>query len=100
MHFMRLLIKVQESSPKAFKIAKTPELPGALPPGPPPGRCPWTPPGALKRAPGPHAVMARALVRARLELPNSFFGMTGALSKMTGNFRILAKALTEMVFII
>ena len=32
------------------------ELPGASPPGPPPGRCPWTPPGALRRAPGPHAV--------------------------------------------
>ena len=25
MHFMRLLIKVQESSPEAFKIAETPE---------------------------------------------------------------------------
>ena len=39
-----------------LKALKTQELPGALPPGPPPGRCPWTPPGALKRAPGPHAV--------------------------------------------
>ena len=25
-------------------------------PGPPPGLCPWTPPVALERAPGPHAV--------------------------------------------
>ena len=39
-----------------LKPLKTQELPGALPPGPPPGRCPWTPPGALERAPGPHAV--------------------------------------------
>ena len=38
-----------------LKTLKTQELPGALPPGPPPGRCPWAPPGALERAPGPHA---------------------------------------------
>ena len=41
---------------EAFRGLKTQELPGALPPGPPPGRCPWTPPGVLERAPGPHAV--------------------------------------------
>ena len=95
MHFKRLLIKVQESSPKAIKIAKTPELPGTLPPGPPPGRCcPWTPQGALERAPGPHAVMAHTLLLARLEsFQHCFLGMMGALSKMTGNFKILAKAL-------
>ena len=37
------LIKAQESFPELFKIGKTP-----------PGHCPWTPPGALRRAPGPH----------------------------------------------
>ena len=39
-----------------LKNPETQELPGALPPGPPLGRCPWAPPGALERAPGPHAV--------------------------------------------
>ena len=73
MHFKRLLIKVQESSPKAFKIAKTPELPGPLSLGPPPGRSPWTPLETLKRVPGTHAVMALALVHARLESLQLFF---------------------------
>ena len=50
MNINRLLIDVQESSPKAFKIANTPELPGALSPGPSPGHCPWTPPEALRCA--------------------------------------------------
>ena len=39
-----------------FETLKTQELLGALPPGPPPGHFPWTPPGALERAPGPHTV--------------------------------------------
>ena len=46
---------------------KNPENPGAsgaLPPGPPPGRCPWTPPGALERAPGPHAVKTLCSLRS------------------------------------
>ena len=43
----------EERSFGVLKTLKTQELPGALPPGPPPGRCPWTPP---ERAPGPHAV--------------------------------------------
>ena len=47
-----------------FKTLKTQELPGALPPGPPPGRCPWTPPGALQRAPGPHAVKTLRSLRS------------------------------------
>ena len=34
MHINRMLKKVQEGSLKAFTIGKTPELPGALPPGP------------------------------------------------------------------
>ena len=46
-----------------LKTLKTQELPGALPPGPPPGRCPWTPPGALEQAPGPHAVRTLHLLR-------------------------------------
>ena len=55
MHINRLLIDVQESSPMAFKIAKTPELPGALDPTRGPKAGPWTPP-----------VMARTLPHARL----------------------------------
>ena len=47
-----------------LKTLKTHELPGALPPGPPPGRCPCTPPGALKRAPGPHAVKTLRSLRS------------------------------------
>ena len=39
-----------------LKTLKTQELPGPLPPGPLPGHFPWTPPGALERAPGLHAV--------------------------------------------
>ena len=39
-----------------FKTLKTQELPGALPSGPLPVHCPWTPPGALEWAPGPHSV--------------------------------------------
>ena len=46
----------QESLSGPFTNAKTQELPGALPPGPPTGLCPWTPPGALEGVPGPHAV--------------------------------------------
>ena len=42
----------QESLSRLFTNAKTQELPGALPPGPPPG--------ALERAPGPHAVRRSA----------------------------------------
>ena len=29
--------------PRHLKVVNTRELPGALPPGPPPGLCPWTP---------------------------------------------------------
>ena len=47
-----------------LKTLKNQELPGALPPGPPPGRCPWTPPGALERAPGPHAVKTLLSLRS------------------------------------
>ena len=35
MHINMMLVKAQESSPKVFKIGKTPELQGALPPGSP-----------------------------------------------------------------
>ena len=39
-----------------LKNSENPGASGALPPGPLPGLCPWTPPGALELAPGPHAV--------------------------------------------
>ena len=45
-------------------MQKTRELPGALPPGPPSGLRPWTPPGALKQAPGPHAVITLCSFRS------------------------------------
>ena len=50
----KLVLKMKEKlcEERRFGVLntlKTQELPGALPPGPPPGRCP------LKRAPGPHA---------------------------------------------
>ena len=41
-----------------FKVSNSLGLQGALPPQPPPWRCPWNPPGALKQAPGPPAVRA------------------------------------------
>ena len=66
-HFKRLLIKVQESCPKAFKMAKTPELLGALPPGPFWGVAPEPHQGTLKQAPGPHAMIAH------VSLSNSIF---------------------------
>ena len=47
-----------------LKTLKIQELPGALPPGPPTGRCPWTPPGALERAPEPHAVKTLRSLRS------------------------------------
>ena len=36
---------------------------GLRPLDPHQGRCPWTPPGALKRVPGPHAVMGERSAR-------------------------------------
>ena len=50
----------QESLSGPFTNAKTQELPGALPPGPPLGLCSWTPPGAHELAPGPHAIRRSA----------------------------------------
>ena len=38
----------------ASELCRTQELPGASPPGPHQGLCPWTPAGALRRAPAPH----------------------------------------------
>ena len=51
-------------------LLKTRELPGAPPPGPPAGVCPCTPPGALRRAPGPHPY--EALSRARCATRTDF----------------------------
>ena len=39
------------------------ELPGASPPGPPPGALPLDPTGALQRAPGPHAARLARVAR-------------------------------------
>ena len=64
MHFQRLLIQVQESSPKVFKIAKTPELLGG-------GWCLLDPRQGI--APGPHAVKARALMCTPLESFQHYF---------------------------
>ena len=52
---------------------------------------------ATPAIPPPNTVMARALVRAQLESLQQHFlklKMTGALSKMTANFKILAKSLS------
>ena len=89
MYIYWVLIKAQESVPMAFKKGKTPELPGALPPGPPPGHCPWTPPGALRRARDGSCATARSTWVS----PAASTFLTGILSKMMGNFKILAKAL-------
>ena len=56
-------------APKCIKISpKLPKIayfPGAFPPGSPPGLCPWTPPGGLKRPPGPTANLAKIVSRIR-----------------------------------
>ena len=49
--------------PGCFLSVEALELRGASPPRPPPGCCPWTPPGALKRAPGPPAVIGESYAR-------------------------------------
>ena len=86
-----VLIKAQENSPEAFKI-ETPELPGALLPGPLPGHCPWTPPGALRPL-DPTRDGSRATACSTWFSPAASTFLTGTFSKMTGNFKILAKAL-------
>ena len=58
----------QEGVPKEFESAITHELPWPPPPAPPPGALPLDPTGALERAPGPHAVKARALCALELTL--------------------------------
>ena len=50
-----------KNSPKAFKDAKTWELQGAP--------SPWTPPGALRQAPGPYKwMLALQMLRTQWEL--------------------------------
>ena len=80
MHINRVLIKAQESSPKAFKIGKTPKLLGTLPPGPHQGP---------KVGPSTPSVMARTLDLGLFGSIN-FFDRHSV--KMTGNFKSLAKA--------
>ena len=60
--------KAKKSVPKepskwVFKRLKSMSFGGLCPLDPHQGRCPWTPPGALKRAPGPHAVMGERSAR-------------------------------------
>ena len=61
------------SAKKAFLFkgvlkCSNPWASGAPPPQPPPGALPLDPTGALKRAPGPHAVKARVLCALELTL--------------------------------
>ena len=65
---MALKNEFQKGLPKEFYSAITHELPGVPPPEPPPRALPLDPTGALKRAPGPHAVKARALCTLELTL--------------------------------
>ena len=44
-----------------IQMSETSDLPGAPPPDPRQEHCPWTPPGALRRTPGPHADLLRLL---------------------------------------
>ena len=56
------------------------------------------PTGALKRAPGPHAVKACALCTLKLTLRVRNFNQkskTDSFSHKTGNFQILAKSLVS-----
>ena len=85
MHINRLLIDVQESSPKAFKIAKTPELPGALPPGSLSGLAPGPHQGP-KTGPWTPPVMPRTRLVSLQQHQLVLF-------KTTGNFKILTKTL-------
>ena len=89
----------REGLPKGFLCAKTHELPGAPPPGPPPGALPLDPTGALKRAPGPHAVRLARYARSnsRFAFVINYFQIskTGSFFHKTGNFQILAKSLGE-----
>ena len=85
---------------KTFKIGKTPEILGALSHGPPPRRCSWSPPGALRWASGPHPWRLACCCMLTLGLSGSInFFLTGTLSKITGNFKILAKALNTLPYI-
>ena len=45
------------------KLPKISYFLGTLPPGPPPGLCPWTPAGGLKWPPGPPAALAEIVPR-------------------------------------
>ena len=48
------------------KSPKNAYFPGPSPPGPPPGFCPWTPPGGLKRPPEHSAALAKIVPRIHL----------------------------------
>ena len=59
---IRKCLNWRSSAVPTLKTPKTQELPGAPPPGPPPGALPLDPAGGLRRPPGPPAFMRSARV--------------------------------------
>ena len=79
LHFLSLLTTIL----KALICWKLESFRGLRPLGPRQGLCPCTPPGALRRAPGPHPYEARAsrthgALRARIFPPTPFFANPGS----------------------
>ena len=69
LHFLSLLTTIL----KALICWKLESFRGLRPLGPRQGLCPCTPPGALRRAPGPHPYEARGALCARIFPPTPFF---------------------------
>ena len=81
LHFLSLLTTIL----KALICWKLESFRGLRPLGPRQGLCPCTPPGALRRAPGPHPYEARAsrthgALRARIFPPTPFFANPGSVT--------------------
>ena len=79
LHFLSLLTTIL----KALICWKLESFRGLRPLGPRQGPCPCTPPGALRRAPGPHPYEARTsrthgALRARIFPPTPFFANPGS----------------------
>ena len=66
---------------------------GAFPPEPLPGHCPLTPSGAFRWALDPTHDGSCTVARLIWVSPAASTVLTGPLSKITNNFKILAKAL-------
>ena len=84
LHFLSLLTTIL----KALICWKLESFRGLRPLGPRQGLCPCTPPGALRRAPGPHPYEARAsrthgALRARIFPPTPFFANPGSATVHT-----------------